>query len=67
MPVDHEFPVAFDCIENYSLPLSVGELDTVLPEAKQMDGRPLFLQPHTVSDGIRPPALRKMYNRTLRC
>lgn len=48
MPIDHECPVAFDCIENYSHPLSIGELDGVLPEAKNMDGRPLFLQPHTV-------------------
>lgn len=49
--VGHEFPVAFDCIENYSIPLLVEELDTVLPEARQMDGRPLFLESHTVSCG----------------
>ena len=57
MAVGHEFPVAFDCMENYSIPLSVEEIDTILPEARQMDGRPLFLQPHTVSCGCGNHAL----------
>lgn len=51
----HEPFVAFDCTKDYLLPLTMAELDDVLPSARQMDGNnnPLFLQPNLVSNEMR--------------
>lgn len=46
--------VAFDCTKQYSLPLTMAELDDVLPSARQINGnnKPLFLQSNLVSNKI---------------
>lgn len=46
--------VAFDCTKEYPYPLTMAELDDVLPSARQINGNnnPLFLQSNLVSNKI---------------